>query len=286
MLPILTVVLALILLYLGVTLVLVWVVQKFPRNPVKDPPDWGQLTDTRVPTADGGYLETWRIDAEGPCRAAVVFVHGWGRNRDRMVARARWFGRWGYTCVLFSARDHGRSSPSWIMNGYRFSQDVEAIVQWLGQPVILYGHSAGSAGAIIAASRCPEMVHLLILEGCYADTRQALLSLYRWVHPAFGRLFGPMIVIWMNFFYKGRLRTVSPASLAPLLPMPVLIIHGEKDKRFPVEFARQLHAAFAPNQAELFIADGAGHSDSSHHRLYPAVVKGFLDKHLTPAIKG
>lgn len=280
MLSMLTVVLALVALYLAITLALVWVVQKFPRSPVTDPPDWGRVTDTWVPTVGGGRLETWRIEPEGPSKGVVVLVHGWSRNRDRMMGRARVFGRLGYTCVLFSARDHGNSSRAFVMNGYAFSQDAEAMIRWVGEPVVLYGHSAGSAGAIIAASRCPDKVRLLILEASYPCTRQALLSLYHWVHPAFGKLFAAAIVAVMDWCYRGRLDGFSPARLAKQLTMPVLIVHGKNDKRFPVDFARRLHAAFAPGQAELFIADGKGHSDSSQHPLYAEAVRSFFERRL------
>lgn len=152
------------LIYLLLCTLMVYVVQQVPRNPVKDPPDWGNVTDTRIPAEGGGFLEVWRIEPPGDLKGIVVFAHGWGRNRDRMVGRARIFAGWGYTAVIHSARDHGNSSPKRLMNAARFSEDIEAVMNWVGEPVILYGHSAGSAGAIIAANRCPSSIRALFLE--------------------------------------------------------------------------------------------------------------------------
>jgi pimeloyl-ACP methyl ester carboxylesterase len=270
---------ALVALYLLLTLLLTYLVQQWPRNPVKDPPDWGRLTDTRIPLDDGGFLEVWRIEPAGASRGTVVFAHGWGRNRDRMVSRARYFGQWGFTTVLHSARDHGRSSPRRFMNAMRFAEDIEAVLAWLGEPVILYGHSAGAAGAIIAASRHPEKIQLLFLEACYARTKEAMLSLYRRFNPLFGRLFGPMIVFWMELFYHHRLDTISPARLAPSLTMPVMQIHGEKDRKFPLAFARTLKDSFSNGQVELFIARDAGHSDASKKPGYQTAVQSFISRY-------
>ena len=114
-------------LYGLVTLLLTYLVQQYPRKPVHDPPDWGR--------------------PDGPSSGTVLFMHGWGRNRDRMVARARLFAGWGFTAVIHSARDHGHSSPSPMMNIMKFAQDIETVLNWLDEPVILYGHSAGAAGA-------------------------------------------------------------------------------------------------------------------------------------------
>ncbi len=206
-----------LVLYLLFTLFLTYLVQQIPRHPVEDKPDWGNILDTRIPAVDGGSLEVWRIEPGRPSRGTVVFAHGWGRNRDRMVARARYFGRWGFTTIIHSARDHGQSSPRRFMNAMKFCEDIEAVLTWVNEPAILYGHSAGAAGAIIAAERNPDKIKLLFLEGCYADTEEALLSLYRWVNPFFGVVFGPMILFWMNLFYRNRLAAVSPARLAPVV---------------------------------------------------------------------
>jgi pimeloyl-ACP methyl ester carboxylesterase len=267
-------------LYLLFTLFCTYVVQQLPRKPVTDPPDWGRVIDTKIPAIDGGSLEVWRIEAAGPSRGLVVLAHGWGRNRDRMVSRARVFARWGFTTIIHSARDHGGSSRRRFMNAFKFAEDIEAVVKWLDQPVILYGHSAGAAGAIIAASRNPGRIRVLFLEAGYAYTREALLSLYRWVNPFFGICFGPMILFWMNLFYGNKLDSVSPARLASGITIPVMLIHGQKDRRFPLEFALKLKRSFSPGQVELYVAEGAGHSDSSRTPGYEEAIKSFLDRHL------
>ena len=273
-----------LLLYLIFSLFLTYLVQQIPRHSVHDPPDWGNILDSKIPAADGGILEVWRIEPERPSRGTVVFAHGWSRNRDRMVARARYFGCWGFTTVIHSARDHGQSSPCRFMNAMRFCEDIEAVLTWVDVPVILYGHSAGAAGAIIAAERNPDKIKLLFLEACYADTKEALLSLYRWVNPFFGMIFGPMILYWMNLFYRNKLAAVSPARLAPSLKMPVMMIHGEKDQRFPLQFAQKLKNSFSPNQVELYVAPGAGHSDSSKTPGYQSAVILFLDRFMKTEI--
>ena len=137
---------------------------------------------------DGGSIEVWRVLPDGPSRGTILFMHGWGRNRDRMVGRARIFARWGFTTVMHSARDHGHSSPSRMMNIMKFGEDIETVLHWLDEPVMLYGHSAGSGGALIAAVRNPEKIQLLFLEGVFAETREALMHLYIWASPIFRSL--------------------------------------------------------------------------------------------------
>jgi len=265
--------------YILLSLILTYLVQEFPRKPVTDQPDWGKVLDTRIPTIDGGSLEVWRIEPDGPSRGTVVLAHGWSRNRNRMVGRARVFGNMGFTTILHSARDHGNSSPRRFMNAMRFSEDIEAVLNWVGSPVILYGHSAGAAGSILATARNPHRIQLLFLEGCYAFTKEALLSLYRWFNRYIGACFGPAIIFWMDLFYRSDINLTSPALIAPEITMPVMVIHGEKDLRFPVAYAHTLKNSFKPGQAALYVAPGAGHSGSSQTPGYVPAIKGFLDQH-------
>ncbi|MFO7786008.1 MAG: alpha/beta hydrolase [Desulfatiglandales bacterium] len=265
--------------YLSLSLAMTYGVHRFPRRPVREPPDWGRLTDARIPAADGGSLEVWRVEPEGVQRGIVLLAHGWSRNRDRMVGRARLFGKLGYTTVIHSARDHGESTPYRFMNAFRFAEDIESVMDWAGEPLHLYGHSAGAAGAIIAAHNRPDMVRLLFLEGCYARTRKALVSLYGHHIPVLGKVFAPTVVAWMNLFYRGRMDWVDPVRLAPDLDIPVLLIQGELDKAFPLDYARELRDAFPPGRAELFVGRGSDHSSSSLTPEYPEAIRTFLERH-------
>ncbi len=97
-----------------------------------------------------------------------------------------------------------------------------------------------------------------------------------------GNVFGPAIIFWMNLFYRHQLDNISPARLASSVSVPVMIIHGENDRRFPLAYARKLQNSFAPGQSELYVAPGVGHSDSSKTAGYPAAVKAFVDRHWPP----
>ncbi|MGM0427126.1 MAG: alpha/beta hydrolase [Thermodesulfobacteriota bacterium] len=267
-------------LYLILTLIFTYLVHQFPRSPVRDVPDWGTVTDTRIPAVDGGKIEVWQIEPENVSRGMVVLAHGWSRNRDRMVQRARIFGRMGFTTVIHSARDHGHSTPHRFMNAFRFAEDIESVLNWVNQSVLLYGHSAGAAGAVIAAAQNPEKVTHLFLEGCYARTREALRSLYRSFNPVFGHLFGPVVVLWMDLFYGLRMDQISPVRLAPQLDIPVLIIHGEQDQNFPLHHAWRLRDAFPAGRGELFVGMGANHSGCSLLPSYSAAIQSFVNRHV------
>jgi pimeloyl-ACP methyl ester carboxylesterase len=266
--------------YLLLTLYFTYLVHQVPRKPVHEAPDWGKVFDTRISAKNGGSLEVWRIEPKGRSKGIVLMAHGWSRNRDRMVGRARIFGKMGFTTVIHSARDHGNSSPHRFMNALRFAEDIEAVLHWVNKPVLLYGHSAGAAAAVIVANRNPDKIRFLFLEACYAKTREALLSLYRNYNRFFGILFAPMVVLWMEIFYTNSLDSISPVNLSPTIDLPVMIIHGEKDQNFPLHHAWRLRDSFTAGRAELFVAKNSDHSSSSLHPDYPVAIQTFIERHL------
>ena len=183
--------------------------------------------------------------------------------------------------LIASARTRGKLDEEQLA---AFAEYVEAVLNWVNEPVLLYGHSAGAAGAIIAANRNPEKIKLLFLEACYARTKEALRSLYRRYNLFFGLVFAPMVVLWMDIFYRFRLDEVSPVRLAPQIDIPVLIIHGEKDRSFPLHHAWRLKSSFTSGRAELFVGTGADHSGSSLSPEYPATIQDFVKRHLPQTV--
>jgi len=269
-----------ILFFLLLSLFFTYFVHQIPRNPVVDPPNWGKITDTHITSIDGGYLEVWRIEPDLPSKGTILFAHGWGRNRDRMVKRARIFAEWGYTAVIHSARDHGRSSPKKLMNAIRFSEDIEAVLNWIDEPVYLYGHSAGAAASVIVAHGKADRVKLLFLDACFANTHEALLSLYRSHNKFFGLIFGPMILLWMRLFFGKQIDATHPEKLSSKLKVPVMILHGDKDTKFPLSMAIALKNSFLAEQVvDFYIAEGMEHGEASGGAGYHSAVKAFLKRY-------
>ena len=66
--------------------------------------------------------------------------------------------------------------------------------------------------------------------------------------------------------------------------MPVMLIHGEQDRRFPVRFAYALKACFRDAPVSLYVAPGAGHSDAFRTPGYLPAVQAFLERHHALAI--
>ncbi|MEW5733718.1 MAG: alpha/beta fold hydrolase [Thermodesulfobacteriota bacterium] len=270
--------------YAVLSLVLAVLAHRKPRTPVNEPPDWGVCEDTVIAARDGerngGLLETWRVWPEGEPRGVAVFCHGFTRNRDKMTSRARPFGKTGFITVMASARDHGKSSRLWLPSVRTFAEDIASLIAWAGPPVILYGHSLGAAGAVMAASENPDAVRLLILEGCFLRVRTAQLRLYRAFNPFFGWIFGPGVLFWTEVLQRFRQPLMDPVRNAGKIRCPVLILHGERDDKFPASYAPKLGRAFAPGQARVFIVPDGDHTSAGETETAKNAVAAFVEEML------
>ncbi len=98
-------------------------------------------------------------EVRGKGDTALVFLHGWGGDREYWKNQADAFAA-DYTVVTLDQAGHGESGKdrkAWTVDA--LAGDVEAVVKGLGlKRVILVGHSMGGPVALLAAKRLPGTV--------------------------------------------------------------------------------------------------------------------------------
>ncbi|MHA2371298.1 MAG: alpha/beta hydrolase [Candidatus Hodarchaeales archaeon] len=249
---------------------------KFPRNPVDDQPDWGLVEEHRFSTVNGKTLECWVVYPDNlkekneerilRNKPAVLLIHGWGRNRGRMVSRARIYGQKGFTTILFSARDHGNSDKELTgMSIVRFSQDLEACVEWWGKPVIVVGHSIGGGAALIVTAR-NSLIRAVIAEAPPMAFPQRLKNVYRpilrWLTPVF---MPGLILATLVAFRKHSKLDYSPLDASSNIKVPTFLIHGKDDSIFSYEDTIRLGKNLA---CKVWIPENTSHFDIEYHPDY------------------
>lgn len=107
--------------------------------------------------ADDGLGLVCEVRGRGD--TALVFLHGWGGDREYWKHQADAFAA-DYKVVTLDQAGHGESGTdrkAWTVDG--LADDVQAVVKDLGlKRVILVGHSMGGPVALLAAKRMPGTV--------------------------------------------------------------------------------------------------------------------------------
>jgi uncharacterized protein len=227
-----------------------------------------------IPTANAKRLHGWWIPGGGGRRPAVVLVHGWGRNAERMLPYVQILHPAGYHLLAFDARHHGASDPDGHASMKKFSEDIRAAVSWLAaRPEVdagrlaVVGLSIGGSAAIHAAAHDPR-IRAVVTVGSFAHPRDAMLQMglgSRLLAPAMPLAF--RVIEWR---IGATFDQLAPERQAGRVAGRMLLVHGEEDAIVPVANLERLHRA-AGGRAEAWRIAGRGHSD-------PHIEPGFSER--------
>ncbi|WP_182885129.1 alpha/beta fold hydrolase [Microbispora sp. H10885] len=110
------------------------------------------------------------VIGEGPL---VVLVPGMGDSRRAYRFLAPVLAAAGYRVAAVDLRGHGESSLGW--DSYTrtdTANDIVALIEHLGGPAVVVGHSFAGGAATIAAARRPELVGALVEIGPFTRPQQ------------------------------------------------------------------------------------------------------------------
>lgn len=219
-------------------------------------------------TEDGVAIDA--VHLPGDNGLGIVLAHGftlhWQRPSVWRVARG--LNRHGGV-VTFDFRGHGRSGGLSTL-GDREIKDLDVAVGYareLGyRRIATVGFSMGASIALRHAALLGGTDAVVSVSGpgwwYYRGTR-----LMRRVHLAVEHRAGRLVT---RTFVNTRIspQRWDPVPLAPdeaaarIAPVPLLIVHGDQDKYFPLSHARRLYEA-AGEPKELWTEPGFGHAESA-----------------------
>jgi dipeptidyl aminopeptidase/acylaminoacyl peptidase len=210
----------------------------------------------------------------------------WYFNADAQFLASR-----GYAVLQVNFRGSDGRGPRFLTAGYRewggkLIDDIVDGVKWAdAQPeidaarVCAYGWSYGAYASMMLAVREPSMFRCAVGAG----------GVY-----ALGQLYDGELIKGekhqVNYLIKtlgddqAALAAISPVSLAARITVPVLLVHGAKDKVAPISHAHQMRAALAsaghPPEWMEMPNEGHGFYDSEHRKQFYQKLEAFLGQHI------
>jgi len=224
------------------------------------------VTATTLVTDDGVPIDA--IHLPGTKDLAIVVAHGftlsWQRPNVWRIAN-----RLNPIAGVFSFdfRGHGRSGGLSTL-GDREIRDLDVVVRWareLGyRRIALVGFSMGASIVLRHAGLVGGVDAVVSVSGPGRWYYRGTESMRR-VHFAVEHRIGRFVTRrWLKTRISPagwKLVPVPPAeAAAKISPVPLLIVHGDKDQFFPADHARQLYAA-AREPKELWLIPGFGHAE-------------------------
>jgi len=204
----------------------------------------GDVTVVRHRIASGKNTldAVWVQPAQAPVRAVVLICHGIAETVQHWLGVQELLAAHGAASLVFDYSGYGRSTGR--IEAAQCEADSVAAFEYLEQlapeaNITVLGFSMGSgiAAAVMARVRASR----LVLCAGFTSFRAAAHSL------GLPRGLGPFVPpLW---HIEESLRNCR---------LPVLVVHGEKDRLFPVKMATELAKCC---QAEAIIVPGLGHAE-------------------------
>jgi fermentation-respiration switch protein FrsA (DUF1100 family) len=214
--------------------------------------------DVFFASGDGTRLTGWFLPAQGRPRGTVIHFHGNGANISNHLPVVRWLPAAGYAVFLFDYRGYGVSEGEPSRAGV-IEDGVAALAYVRGrkdvdpQRLVVFGQSLGAAVAVSALARAGTAgVRALVLEGSFASYREVVRLILddSWLTWLF-----QYPVAYLLFSDE-----LSPLEDLPAVAgVPLLVVHGERDRMVPFANGRALFDAFPGPDKTFWAIPLGGH---------------------------
>jgi alpha-beta hydrolase superfamily lysophospholipase len=256
-----------------------------PSDP-RRPSDVGLDYSTLSFPGDAGPLEAWHVP-HARARGLAVLFHGYTGCKGRLLPEARALHDLGYACLLVDFRGSGGSGGNVTTVGYREADDVARAVAhvratWPGQPVVLFGQSMGSAAVLRALAEVGVEADAAVLECPFDRMLTTVRARFRAMGvPSFPS--AQLLMFWGGVQHGFNAFRHQPVEYARAVKCPVLLLHGEHDRRVSVAQVEEIHANLAGRKA-LHVFAGLGHESYVGRRAdeWKGVVREFLASSSAP----
>jgi uncharacterized protein len=203
-------------------------------------------------------LKAWRLRATPPTRGTLIYLHGVADNRMSGTGIGQRFAEQGFDVVAYDSRAHGESGGEACTYGFYEKRDVVRVLDTITvRPIVLFGVSLGAAVALQAAALDDRIATVVAVE-TFSDLRTVARE--RVPSIVTDRSFEKSLAL-AEQRAAFQIHEVSPAAAAAQIRVPVLLIHGAKDRETPPAHSRRVFEALR-GPKRLVLVPNAGHNES------------------------
>lgn len=267
----LSIVIALLIIYVAISIALYYLQDYMLFKPEKLPKDFQfdyENQDTKeynLETRDGAVINGLRFFPKGESKGVVLYLKGNSKSIKGWGKFAIDFTRHGYNVLMVDYRGFGKSTGRRSQKAIK--RDLQLVYNKLKEMttedrIILYGRSLGSGfAAKLASMNHPKM---LILDAPYYSLTKVTAR------------YAPFMPLSLLMKYP-----LPTYKWLKYVQCPIHIIHGTHDKLIPYKTSVKL-SQVNPSLTQLHMVIGGGHKNLNNFESYHSMLDDIINKEPKP----
>ncbi len=267
-------------------------VEKMKQYEIKMAPcsEWAKeqkFEDVHILSGDGLNLHALYLAAAAPTDKCVILHHGFTSEAIHNITHAKFFHEMGYEVLLLDLRAHGKSEGRYVGYGVLDRYDTELWLRWCinkfdeNMKYVLHGTSMGGTTVLMALGLpyVQEHVSAVIADCAFTSAKDIFSHVMKKNYHVPPFPFLEIGEIYSQILAGYKFSDYSTLNALHDNNVPVLFIHGGKDKFVPVWMSKENYNA-ARCMKKLLIIEEGGHGSSVFEdiEVYENTEKDFLDE--------
>lgn len=204
-----------------------------------------------------------RFGQQSITKGTIILLHGIRSRKEHFITLSNLLSLKGYNTVALDLRAHGESEGTHCTFGVKEKQDVAYLIDELNtlgivDKIGIWGQSLGGAVALQATS-FDSRINYAIVESTFIDLA-TITADYMQLNLGFSS------ELLTNYLVcrAGKIAGFKPDLASPLIEcksitVPVLIVHGNKDKRIKIAYGKANYKNLNTKNKKFLEVEGATH---------------------------
>jgi dipeptidyl aminopeptidase/acylaminoacyl peptidase len=199
-----------------------------------------------------------------PAKGTIILLHGIRSKKEHSIDLSNRLAQFGYNSVAIDSRAHGESGGIHCTFGVKEKQDISKLIQVLSDQenitknIGIWGQSLGGAIGLQAIGS-DKRIKFGIIESTFTDFK-TITNDYFSYHVGFNiRPFTNYLVDRAGAIAGFDPKDASPIKYCEKIEQPILLIHGNKDDRIDIRYAKANFSKIRSTRKEFIEIDQANH---------------------------
>lgn len=198
-------------------------------------------------------------------KGTIILLHGIRSNKSHFNELSRFLSSEGFNSVALDLRAHGESEGKFCSFGVNEKKDVNKLIDYLIDNeqlnnIGIWGQSLGGAVGLQAMG-FDKRIKFGVIESAFSDFK-TIVNDYFDFHLGFSFApFSNYLVNRTGSIAEFDSNDAKPIKYCESIEQPILIVHGNKDKRINIKYAKENFAKIKSADKEFLEIDTANHSN-------------------------